>query len=129
MAVRLYVAYSLSYRDIEEIMSERGINVNHSTINRWVVKFSKELMHKFQSKKKPVNNSWRTDETYIKMKGDWYYLYRAVDKFGDTIDFLLTKKRDKKAAKRFLRKAIKSNEKPVKINIDKSWANKAALIL
>ena len=85
MAVRWYVAYSLSYRDIEELMAERGINVDHATINRWVIKYSPELLEAFKSKKKAVHKSWRMDETYVKVKGTWYYLYRAVDKFGDTI--------------------------------------------
>lgn len=107
MAVRWYVAYSLSYRDIEELMSERGINIDHSTINRWVIKYAPKLLKVFQTKKKSVNKSWRMDETYIKIKSKWYYLYRAVDKFGKTIDFLLTKNRDTKAARRFFKKAIK----------------------
>ena len=127
MAVRWYIAYSLSYRDIEELMSERGINIDHSTINRWVIKYSPELLEKFKSKKKPVNKSWRMDETYVKIKSEWYYLYRAVDKFGNTIDFLLTKNRNKKAARKFFKKAIKSNGIPEKITIDKSGANKAGI--
>ena len=127
MAVRWYVAYSLSYRDIEELMSERGINVDHSTINRWIIRYSLELLEKFKSKKKPVNKSWRMDETYVKVKGEWHYLYRAVDKFGNTIDFLLTKNRNKKAARKFFKKAIKSNGIPEKITIDKSGANKAGI--
>lgn len=127
MAVRWYVAYSLSYRDIEELMAERDINVDHATINRWVIKFSPELLEAFKSKKKPVNKSWRMDETYVKVKGKWYYLYRAVDKFGDTIDFLLSKNRTKKAARKFFNKAIKSSGIPEKITIDKSGANKAGI--
>ena len=127
MAVRWYVAYNLSYRDIEELMAERGIKVDHSTINRWVIKYAPELLKNFKSKKKAVNKSWRMDETYIKNKGKWYYLYRAVDKFGNTIDFLLTKNRDTKAATRFFKKAIKSNGVPEKITIDKSGANKAGI--
>ena len=85
MAVRWYLAYSLSYRDIEELMSERGINVDHSTINRWVIKYSPELLEKFKSKKKPVNKSWRMDETYVKVKGEWYYLYRAFASASATL--------------------------------------------
>jgi putative transposase len=127
MAVRCYVAYSLSYRDIEELMVEHGINIYHSTINRWVIKYSPELLEKFKSKKKSVNKSWRMDETYVKVKGKWYYLYRAVDKFGNTIDFLLTKNRNKKSARKFFQKAIKSSGIPEKITIDKSGANKAGI--
>jgi putative transposase len=127
MAVRWYVAYNLSYRDIEELMAERGISVDHSTINRWVIKYSPELLEAFKTKKKTINKSWRMDETYIKIKGEWNYLYRAVDKFGNTIDFLLTKNRNKKAARKFFKKAIKSSGIPEKITIDKSGANKAGI--
>ena len=87
MAVRWYIAYSLSYRDIEELMLERGIKVDHATVNRWVIKYSPQLLEFFKAKKKSVNGSWRMDETYVKVKGKWHYLYRAVDKFGNTVDF------------------------------------------
>ena len=127
MAVRWYVAYSLSYREIEELMAERSINVDHATINRWVIKYSPELLDAFKPKKKSVNKSWRMDETYVKVKGKWYYLYRAVDTSGYTIDFLLSKNRTKKAARKFFNKAIKSNGMPEKITIDKSGANKAGI--
>lgn len=81
-SVRWYVAYPLSYRQIEEMMGERGIEVDHSTINRWVVKYSPDLEKEFRKKKLPVGSSWRVDETYVKVKGKWKYLYRAVDKSG-----------------------------------------------
>ncbi len=126
-SVRWYLAYALSYRDIEEIMGERGFHVDHSTINRWVVKYSPQFEEAFRKKKKRVGKRWRMDETYIKVKGEWKYFYRAVDKEGNTIDFLLTAKRDKKAALRFLKKAIGRNVKPSLINIDKSSANKAGI--
>ncbi len=126
-AVYWYLRYSLSYRDIEELMNERGVNIDHSTVQRWVVKYTGMLEDAFRKKKKAVGKSWRMDETYIKVKGEWYYLYRAVDKENNTIDFLLTKKRDKKAAKRFFVKAIKNNGLPEKITIDKSGSNKAAI--
>ena len=126
-SVRWYLAYSLSYRDIEEIMKERGFEVDHSTIQRWVVHYAPQLEDAFYKKKKRPGNRWRLDETYIKVKGEWKYFYRAVDKQGDTIDFLLTAKRDKKAALRFLSKAIDRNGKPGLINIDKSGANTAAI--
>jgi len=125
--VRWYVAYALSYRDLEEMMTERGISVDHSTIQRWVVKYSPLLEQEFKKHKRPVGSSWRMDETYIKIKGQWKYLYRAVDKEGNTIDFLLTAKRDKKAALRFFKKAIGANGLPEKVNMDKSGANKAGL--
>ena len=126
-AVYWYLRYALSYRDIEELMQERGVDVDHATLQRWVVKYTPMVEANFRKKKRTVGRSWRMDETYIKIKGQWYYLYRAVDKEGNTIDFLLTKKRDTKAAKRFLIKAIGSNGRPEKITIDKSGANKAAI--
>ena len=127
MGVRWYVAYPLSTRHVEELMEERGVNVDHSTINRWVIKYSPQLEEEFHRRKRPVWVSWRMDETYIKVKGEWVYLYRAVDKYGKTIDFLLTKQRDKKAARRFLNKAIGRHGVPEKITIDGSDANAAAI--
>ncbi len=128
MGVRWYLAYPLSTRHVEELMEERGVNVDHSTVNRWVIKYSPQLEEEFHRRKRPVWVSWRLDETYIRVKGKWVYLYRAVDKLGQTIDFLLTEKRDQKAAKRFLNKAISRNGTPEKINIDKSGANAAAIV-
>ena len=126
-SVRWYLAYSLSYRDIEELMEERGFEVDHSTINRWVIHYSPKLEQSFRQKKKRTGIRWRMDETYIKVKGQWKYYYRAVDKEGNTTGFLLTAKRDKKAALRFFKKAIGNNGKPSLINIDKSGANKAGI--
>jgi transposase-like protein len=125
--IRWYLRYKLSYRDIEERISERGIDLDHSTLNRWVVSYAPLLVAEAQKHKRNVGVSWRFDETYIKVRGQWKYLYRAVDKHGDTIDFLLTAKRDTKAALRLLRQAIRNNGTPVKINIDKSGANTAAI--
>ena len=125
--VRWYLAYALSYRDLEEMMKERGIEVDHTTIYRWVAEYAALLEEEFNKKKKPVGSSWRMDETYIKVKGKWCYLYRAVDKDGNTIDFLLTEKRDKPAATKFFKKAIGSSGVPSKVNIDKSGSNTAAL--
>ena len=92
--IRLYLRYKLSYRDIEELIAERGIVVDHSTLNRWVVRYAPLLVVEARKHKRSVGVSWRFDETYIKVRGQWKYLYRAVDKHGDTIDFLLTAKRD-----------------------------------
>lgn len=125
--VRWYLRFTLSYRDLEEMMEERGVDVDHSTVNRWVLKFAPLLEGVARRRKYPVGVSWRLDETYIKVKGQWKYLYRAVDKDGDTVDFLLTAKRDTKAALRFLRKAIRGNGTPVKVNIDKSGANTSGI--
>ena len=119
-SVRWYLTYALSYRNIEEMMEERGFSVDHSTINRWVVHYSPKLAQAFRQQKKRPGVRWRMDETYLKVKGQWKYYYRAVDKQGNTIDFLLTAKRDKKAALRFLKKAIGNNGKTGLINIDKS---------
>jgi putative transposase len=128
MAVRWYVAYALSYRDIEEMMAERGIKVDHATANRCVVKHAPLLEASFTKKhKKAIHLSWRMDETYIKVKGVWHYQYRAVDKYGETIDFFFSKKRDTNAAYRFFNKAIGYNDKPEKVTIDKSGSNNAAL--
>ncbi len=88
MGVRWYVAYPLSYRHVEELIAERGVPIDHATIQRWVVKYSPLLEAAFHRRKRSVGMSWRMDETYIKVKGQWRYLYRAVDKHGQTIDFL-----------------------------------------
>jgi transposase-like protein len=104
--VRWYVAYPMSYRQFEEMMEERGVEVDHSTLNRWVVKYAPLLEKQFRVRKLAVGSSWRFDETYVKVKGCWKYLYRAVDKAGATVDFLLPSKRHCKAALRFLRKAV-----------------------
>ncbi|MBT6208368.1 MAG: IS6 family transposase [Francisellaceae bacterium] len=127
MAVRWYVAYALSYRDIEELLLERGLKIDHSTINRWVIEYSPKLKSSFKNKKRPVGGSWRMDETYVKVKGKWMYQYRAVDKEGNTIDSCFSKKRSKIEATKFFIKAMNSCGKPIKINIDKSGANTAAL--
>jgi len=127
-AVYLYCRFSLSYRDIEEILKIRGLKtIDHATLQRWVISFSHILEQEFRKRKKRVGTSWRMDETYIKVNGKWVYLYRAVDQDGQTIDFLLRKKRDTQAAKRFFRKAIKNNGVPEKINIDKSGSNTAGI--
>ena len=110
--VRWYLAYPLSYRQLEEMMQARGVLLDHATINRGVLKYSPQLEEAFRRRKRPVGHRWRMDETYIKVKGQWYYLYRAVDKGGQTIDFLLTPQRDEPAAKRFLTKAMRRHGVP-----------------
>jgi putative transposase len=126
-AVYFKLRFSLSYRDVEELLSIRGVTVDHATIQRWVFKFTPLMESTFRKRKKRVGNSWRMDETYIKVKGEWMYLYRAVDKEGNTIDFLLTKRRNKYAAHKFLVKAIHQNGCPKVINVDRSGANKEAI--
>jgi len=127
--VRWYLRYSLSYRDLEEMMLERGVEVDHTTIYRWVQTYSPELDKRCRPSFKTTNDSWRVDETYIKVKGCWKYLYRAVDSNGNTLDFLLSAKRDAKAAKRFLRKVLKASHtvEPRVITVDKNPSYPAAL--
>jgi putative transposase len=125
--VRWYVAYPLSLRHVEEMMQERGVFVDHSTVHRWAVRIVPVLAAVLRRRKRPVGLSWRMDETYIKVSGQWKYLYRAVDRAGDTVDFLLTAKRDMAAARRFLTRAINLHGLPEKITIDKSGANTAAI--
>ena len=125
--VRWYVAYPLSLRHVEEMMRERGVFVDHTTVHRWAIKMLRMLAAVFRRRKRPVGRSWRMDETYIKVSGQWKYLYRAVDRAGDTVDFLLTAKRDLAAARRFLERAINLHDVPEKITIDKSGANPAVI--
>lgn len=126
-AVYFKLRFTLSYRDVEELLSIRGVQVDHSTIQRWVFKFTPIIEANMHKRKRQVCNSWRMDETYIKVGGKDRYLYRAVDKYGDTIDFLLTKRRMKGSAQKFLNKAIGNNGNPRVINIDKSGANKEGI--
>ncbi|WP_419236836.1 IS6 family transposase [Serratia fonticola] len=127
--VRWYLAYSLSLRNLEEMMAERGIVLDHSTLHRWVIRLVPLLDKAFRRHKRTIGRRWRMDETYIKIKGQWKYLYRAVDTDGKTIDFLLTAKRDAAAALRFFRKAIRQQGAPAIVTIDKSGANTAALTI
>ncbi|WP_100085008.1 IS6 family transposase [Burkholderia ambifaria] len=127
LCVRWYVAYPLSRRHLEEMMAERGLSVDHSTVHRWALKMLPRLEKAFRCRKRPVGGSWRMDETYVKIGKEWKYLYRAIDKGGDTIDFLLRAKRDKAAAHRYFEKAIDQNGAPETVTIDKSGANLAAL--
>ena len=123
-AVRWYCRYPISYRDLEAMMTERGVAVDHSTIYRWVQRFAPEMEKRLRRQwRRPQSRSWRVDETYIKVRGKWAYLYRAVDKLGNTIDFYLSATRNTKAAKRFLGKALrglKEWEQPEVLNTDKA---------
>jgi len=106
MAVRWKIAYPLSYRNIEEMMEERGAEVDHSTVQKWVVHYAPKLEESFRKRKKPVGKSWKMDETYILVSGKWVYLYRAVDKDGNTVAFMLSEKRDRAAALKFFNKGF-----------------------
>ena len=117
-AVRWYVTYKLSYRDVCDLMEERGVTVVHTSVLRWVQRFVPAFEKKWKNYARPVGSSRRVDETYVKEKGQWRYLYRAVDKQGQTVDFLLSKGRDKAAAVGFFKKAIGSHEVPENITLD-----------
>src|SRR5690349_5872089 len=106
LAVGWYLRFSLSYRDVEELLAERGILVDHVTLWRWVQRYAPEMERRLRKRLKATNDSWRVDETYVRVKGQWRYLYRAVDSSGATLDFLLSAKQDAEAAKRFLAKAL-----------------------
>ena len=127
--VRWYLKHPLNYINLKEMMAERGIKVNHTTIMRWVHQYSPEIEKRIRRHLRLTNYSWRVDETYIKVKGKWKYLYRAVDSDGDTIDFMLSSKRDRKAAKRFFKKALSSNHNqiPRVITVDKNPAYPPAI--
>ena len=128
VCVRWYAAYPLSLRQIEEMMAERGVVVDHATIHRWSIKMLPVLAAVFRRRERPAGTSWRMDETYVKVSGEWKYLYRAVDRAGHTVDFLLRGKRDLAAARRFFERAIDLHGVPEKITIDKSGANTAAIV-
>ena len=129
-AIYFKLRFTLSYRGVEKLISMRGVQVeklismrgvqaDHSNVQRWVFKFSPEIEKNMHKRKQQVNSSWRMDETYIKVAGKDRYLYRAVDKFGNTVDFLLTKRRMKGSTQLFLRKAIGNNGKPRVITVDR----------
>ncbi|WP_282029611.1 IS6 family transposase [Paracoccus marcusii] len=122
-AIFFYLRYGVSYRDLEEIMAERGVTVDHATLSRWVERYAGQVAEDARRRKRPTDRSWRMDEPYIKVKGRWVYLYRAVDKFGKTLDFMLSERRNKPAAIKFFARAMEVNGLPRKIVIDKSAAN------
>src|SRR3954469_12587557 len=113
LAVGWYLRFSLSYRDVEELLTERGIAVDHVTLWRWVQRYAPELARRLRKRLKATNDSWRVDETYVRVKGQWRYLYQAVDSSGATLDFLLSATQDAEAAKRFLAKALGHQNHPV----------------
>jgi transposase-like protein len=129
LCVRWYLRYSLSYRDLEEMMLERGIEVDHTTIYRWVQQLAPEIDKRTRPFLKPTNDSWKVDETYIKVKGKWKYLYRAIDSEGNTLEFMLSARRDHEAAMRFFKKVLKAkhNKQPRVINVDKNAAYPPAI--
>jgi transposase-like protein len=122
LCVRWYLRYALSYRDLEEMMTERGLSVAHTTIYRWVQAYVPEIDKRCRPHLRQTNDSWRVDETYVKVRGKWMYLYRAVDSAGQTLDFLLNQTRSARAAKRFFRKVLGRSHfiTPRVINVDKN---------
>ena len=122
LCTRWYLRYPLSYRDLEEMMTERGLSVDHTTIYRWVQEYAPELDKRSRPYLKQTNDSWRVDETYVKVKGQWLYLYRAVDSTGQTLDFYFSQRRTRRAAAKFFRKILTKRPNltvPRVINVDK----------
>ncbi len=127
LCVRWYLSFKLSYRDLVSMMSERGISLAQTTILRWVQHYTPEFEKRWRRYARPVGGSWRMDETYIKVRGEWVYLYRAVDKAGKTVDFFLIRERDTNGAKAFLRKAMKGQHVPAKVTLDAYAASHRAV--
>ena len=127
VCVRWYLSFKLSYRDLVTMMAERGVELAHTTILRWVQHYTPEFEKRWNRFARRVGGSWRCDETYIKVKGAWMYLYRAVDKTGKTVEFYLSRKRDVNAAKAFLRKAMKQQRVSTKITLDAYAASHRAV--
>jgi transposase-like protein len=127
LCVRWYLSFKLSYRDLVAMMSERGVGIAHTTILRWVQHYTADFEKRWRRFAGTVGGFWRMDETYIKVRGEWMYLYRAVDKAGRTVDFHLSRKRDVNAAKAFLRKAMKGQRIPTKITLDAYAASHRAV--
>jgi transposase, IS6 family len=128
-AVRWYLQFPISYRDLKRMFANRGVQVDHTTLSRWIQVYAPELEKRIRPHLRTSNGSWRVDETYIRVKGKWVYLYRAVDAAGQTIDFLLSAKRDAAAARRFFRKALKQEHtvNPRTITVDKNAAYPVAV--
>jgi transposase-like protein len=121
VAVRWYLRYGLSYRDVEELLTERGVQVDHVTIYRWVARFTPLLADAARPCRHAVGDRWQVDETYVKVAGHWRYVYRAIDQFGQVIDVLVSARRDAKAARRFFRQAIGATKiRPMEVTTDKA---------
>src|SRR6201986_2897966 len=127
LCVRWYLSFKLSYRDLVSMMKESGVCLAHTTILRWVQHYTPEFVKRWQRYARPIGGSWRMDETYVKVRGEWIYLYRAVDKSGKTVDFYLSRNRDANAAKIFLRKAMKGQRTPTQITLDAYAASHRAV--
>ena len=122
LCVRRYLRYKLSLRDLVEMMAERGLDIAHTTIMRWVQRYVPEFEKRWNGYARKSGRSWRVDETYLKVRGRWVYLYRAVDRDGNTVDFRLSPKRDVAAAKAFFRKALRTQLRPPASNCSTVFA-------
>ncbi len=128
LAVRWYLRYGLSYRDLEELLAERGVEVDHVTLYRWVQRFTPLIVDAARPCRHAAGGRWFVDETYVKVAGSWRYVYRAVDQFGQVIDVLVSTKRDVKAATRFLSAGIRSHGEPAEVTTDRSPALARAIV-
>ncbi|MEN3931783.1 IS6 family transposase [Microvirga sp. W0021] len=128
LCVRWYLAYSLSLRNLEEMMQEHGISVDHSTIHRWIIRYAPVIAKAFNRHRKPAGKNWFVAETYIKVGKRWMYLYRAIDNYGQTVEFLFSEKRNIRAARLFFKKTLGQNGRPESITLDCYQANHTALI-
>jgi len=118
--VRWYLRFALSYRDVEELLAERGIEVDHVTVYRWVQRFAPEFAEAARARQHVIGDRWHVDETYVKVGGTWRYLFRAIDQFGRVIDVFLSPRRDAKTARRFLERAIdRTRISPVEVTTDR----------
>ena len=127
MAVRWYLRYGLSYRDVEELLAERGVDVDHVTVYRWVQRFTPMLVEAARPCRHAVGERWFVDETYVKVGGVWRYVYRAVDQHGPVIDVYVSRRRNTEAARRFFDRALADHDRPVEVVIDKAQALLAAV--
>ena len=122
LTVRWYLRYGLSYRDVEELLAERGVEVDHTTLFRWVVRFTPLFVEAARPCRHNRGDRWFVDETYVKVRGRWRYLYRAVDQFGQVIDVLVSPNRDHKAARRFFTRALAGATAPIEVSTDRAAA-------
>src|SRR5665811_1895358 len=127
LAVRWYLRFGLSYRDLEELLAERGIDVDHVTLFRWVQRFVPLLVEAGRPCRHAVGNRWFVDETYVKVAGRWRYVYRAVDQYGQVIDVFVSARRDTRAARRFFETALGDHGEPVEIVTDRAPSLRAAI--
>src|SRR5437879_2941436 len=137
LAVRWYLRFSLSYRDVEELLAERGVEVDHVSVYRWVQRFSPEFAEAARARRHVVGDRWHVDETYLKVRGNWRYLFRAIDQFGQVIDVLLSRRRNTEAARRFFTQALEQTRiSPVEVTTDRyrlypassmSWSHRPSI--